>query len=457
MKSVLVSLLIFLISIGNSIAQNSNDPETVTAFINATVIDGTGIDPLENATVVIVDKKITCVGKCETPKGAKIIDVKGKYIIPGLVDAHVHYDGDGSADPRPNRNDPERFHRSYLCSGITAVFDTGGPIWTLDLRDDAEGSTAAPHIVAAGPLLTTTPNLSEEPDVRRLNVHMDSEEAARFGVRMLSWLDSDAVKVWGLEIPEDREKTRKLLQVVAEEAKKADLPVIAHGHTLESAKDALREGNASVLLHPVSDTLVDEEFLELALKNDAVYITAMGYTQVLLAAGSSAGSGYSKISFPEQKIPLDCVDPKTRSRLSLIDSLPPKKWEFEKFRETFETSYKTHSSNLKRIHDAGITVAAGTDAGNLLLPHGPSLHTEMETMASAGLTPMEVLVASTRNGAKAMGRLDEFGTLEAGKVADMVVLEKNPLEDISNIRSIELVVRGGKVWTHDEMKYNDED
>jgi imidazolonepropionase-like amidohydrolase len=108
--------------------------------------------------------------------------------------------------------------------------------------------------------------------------------------------------------------------------------------------------------------------------------------------------------------------------------------------------------NLRRVHAAGIPLVMGTDAGNPLTLHGPAVYREMEAMAAAGLSPMEVLVASTRNAARAMGR-EDFGTLEVGKIADLVVLDRDPLADIANVRSVRLVVRGGEPWTKHELTY----
>ena len=118
----------------------------------------------------------------------------------------------------------------------------------------------------------------------------------------------------------------------------------------------------------------------------------------------------------------------------------------------FEARRRTMDGNLKRVHDAGIPVVMGTDAGNPLTLHGASVYREMEAMAGAGLTPMQVLVASTRAAARAMGR-DDIGTLEPGKLADLVVLDADPLASVANFRQVRLVARGGEIWTRDELEY----
>jgi imidazolonepropionase-like amidohydrolase len=124
----------------------------------------------------------------------------------------------------------------------------------------------------------------------------------------------------------------------------------------------------------------------------------------------------------------------------------------ERWRSRGRTAEEIGASNLKRVAEAGIPVAMGTDAGNPLTLHGPSVYAEMEAMQAAGLTPMQVLVASTRGGAEAMGREKELGTIEKGKWADLVVLSADPTATVANLRQLRQVVRGGVVRTMDELK-----
>ncbi|MGH7459208.1 MAG: amidohydrolase family protein [Longimicrobiaceae bacterium] len=449
------------IAVTTAFGSPGDRPVPPVAFTGATVIKGTGAPPLEGASVVLRDGRIACVGDCETGAGVHLIDASGKWIIPGLVDAHVHYSQTGWADGRPDASDvrdrfpydsviadleanPGRFHRSYLCSGVTAVLDAGGHPWTWGVREGAEGSTSAPHFSAAGPLLSTI-----EHDVLNLPasqqiVFMADQETTRETARMVAAYRSDAIKVWGLEIPAERETARERLAVAAEEARSAGIPLIVHATSLESAKDALRMG-AFMLVHSVEDTLVDAEFLELARRAEVVYVPTLtvreGYVELLAR------------DFDEDQVPLECVDPETRRKAFLTDSLPPRPGlDLAAYRERAGRGYRTSLANLKLVHDAGVTVATGTDAGNPLTLHGPAIYHEMEAMAEAGLSPLEVLVASTRNGARALGR-DDFGTVEPGMIADLVVLDADPLADVRNLRRVRLVVRGGEVWSKQELAW----
>ena len=437
--------------------------DTVVALIGATLIDGTGREPVPNATVLMQGGKILCAGRCQIPAGARRMDVRGKYIIPGLVDGHVHYSQTGWADGRPDALDlrerfpydstiatlnahPERFYRSYLCSGVTATFDVGGFPWTWDLREPAESSTAAPHVAAAGPLLSTRDHWLNLPAERQF-LHMASDSATHAGARMITSRKSDAVKVWYLvgATSADTAGSKARLRIAAAEAQRAGIPLIVHATSLWAAKDALRAG-AKLLVHSVEDQPVDEEFLRLARQAGVSYNPTLtvreGYVQL------------RERRFNPEGLPLECVDPATRAKAFLTDSLPAPQGNTDAaaYRARIAQEYRLMLENLKRVHEAGIPVVMGTDAGNPLTLHGPAVYREMAAMAEAGLLPMDVLIASTRNAARAMGRQD-FGTVEQGKIADLVVLNRNPLADIGNVATVELVVRGGTVWTRKELEY----
>src|SRR5262249_22266501 len=147
-----------------------------------------------------------------------------------------------------------------------------------------------------------------------------------------------------------------------------------------------------------------------------------------------------------------CVDPLTKARLAETATLTlPGSPDLSRYDKRAAASRTVAAANLKKLRDAGIPIAMGTDAGNPGTLHGPAVHAEMEAMQAAGMTPMEVLVASTRNGARIMGRKDT-GTLEAGQLADFVLVGADPLADIANLRRVNAVVRGGVYRTQAELK-----
>ena len=440
-----------------------------TALLGATLIDGTGAAPVADAVVVVRDGRIECAGspdRCRVPGDAERVDLAGKWIIPGLVDAHVHYSQTGWADGRPdaldmrdrfpydstiavNRADPERYYRAHLCSGVTATFDVGGFPWTWGLRDDAEASTSSPHVAAAGPLLSTADHWLNVPGARQF-MHIPTDSAVDAGARYVILNGTDAVKVWflhGESSPGAADYADRVMRA-GEIARRRGVPLIVHATGLWQAKAAVRAG-ARLLVHSVYADPVDDEFLDLARRAGTIYnptlVVHEGYTQ-LRARDFDAGAYGDG---------LRCVDPATRAKAFLTDSLPgaASPEQIARMRQRDDARARLMADNLARVRAAGIPVAMGTDAGNPLTLHGPSVYLEMEAMAAAGMSPMEVLVSSTRVAADAMGRLADLGTLEAGKVADLVVLGANPLADVRNVRRVERVMRGGKLWRRVELEW----
>ena len=452
-------LALLLLAISPAYAQS-------TVLTGATVYDGTGRAPLADAVVVIEDGRITCVGTdCTVPEGAETVDLAGRFVTPGLVDSHVHYAQTGWVDGRPDsgigtdhydyealqaslRADPDRWNRAYLCSGVTAVFDPGGLPWTLDLEADAERHTERPHIQAAGPLITHAEYVMGV--VSALGTHtfwsMQTDEEAVENVRRLAARGARAVKVWYLDPPPGQEDAldRRLLRI-GEEARAQGLPLIVHATELRNAKVALRAG-AAMLVHSVMDEPVDDEFIRLARAAGTVYAPTLLVMGNWARAGASIGLG---VVHPLDD-PNGCVDAETRRVIAeaplftarVSEVLRDPAWQFDRLEQGGRTR-ALMEANLARVHEAGIPLVTSTDAGNPLTVHGPSIYPEMEAMEAAGIPPEDVLVMSTRNGAAMMGRLEDFGTVEAGKLADLIVLTEDPGASARAFRSITHVMRGG--------------
>ncbi len=442
-------------------------PPSPHAYTGATLVNGTGAPAVPNAVVVVRDGRIDCAGlasACRIPGGVPVTDAKGSWIIPGLVDAHVHFSQTGWADGRPDaydvranhpydetvrdlRTHPERFFRSYVCSGVTSVFDVGGYPWTLDLLARAEDDSLAPHVAAAGPLLSTVDHWVTLPGERQF-LFLKDEAAAREDVRYLASRGAKAVKVWYLVRP-DLPVTATTAAVLAagDEAKKLGLPLIVHATGLAEAKVALEAG-ARLLVHSVVDLPVDDEFLTLAKANGTIYCPTLVVLDGYVAVAKGFAS-HAPVAFDD---PNGCVDPSTRGKLAETARLElPKPVDLGRFEKRAASADAVAAANLKRMKDAGIPIAMGTDAGNPGTLHGPSVYAEMEAMQAAGMTPMEVLVASTKGGARAMGR-DDVGTLEKGKRADFLLVGADPLLDVANLRKLNAVVRGGVYRSQAELR-----
>ena len=447
------------------------------AIVGATLVDGTGAGPVRDAVVVTRNGRIACAGarsSCPVPADADTVRAGGKWIVPGLIDAHVHFSQTGWVDGRPDALDlrdrypydaveaelherPERFFRSYLCSGVTAVFDAGGYPWTLDLRSRTARSTTAPRVVAAGPLLSTVDTWLNLPDQRQF-IYMADEAATRAAVRAHKAWGAAAIKVWYIMPPQppDTARMSALVHAAGDEARKVGLPLIVHATGLWEAKDALRAG-ARILVHSVGSEPVDEEFLALARRAGAIYVPTL-----------TVLDGYGQVAarhFVPDRRALACVDRATRAKAFATDTVALARRAPESLSQAARRIARSllpglrrnrrrdqAATNLKRVFDAGITVALGTDAGNPLTLHGASVFRELEAMQASGLAPRDVLIAATRNGARALA-LDSIGTVTAGAVADVLVLDADPLADIRHVRDIALVVRRGEAYTRHELEY----
>lgn len=437
-----------------------NTPAPPKAIVGATLIDGRGGAAIPNATIVIRDGKIDCAGQCATPEGIDVVDAHGMWVTPGLIDAHVHFSQTGWADGRPDSLDvrkahpyedveadlkanPQRFGHSYLCSGVTSVFDVGGYPWTLRLADRYANDTTMPHIVAAGPLLSTLDHWLNLPAERQF-VLLHDEKSARDGVRYLASQGAHAVKVWYIVTPQlPVEQSVPAVTAAGDEAHKHKLPLIVHATGLTEAKAALRAG-ANVLVHSVEDLPVDQEFVDLAKQNGTVLIP----TLTVLDGYMHMYRGVVERKAPDVDDPNRCVDKKTMAKVaetatvdaSLVDAnrMAARQQRAERFRTVTR-------ANLKTLVGAGIPIATGTDAGNPLTLHGPAIYAEMEAMQASGMTPMQVVVSSTAIASRAMGLDKQTGTIEKGKDADLVIVGADPLADIANMRKVRYVVRAGVV------------
>lgn len=441
--------------------------QTRIALTGATLIDGRGGAPVKNANVIVADGKIECAGAdCAVPKGAKVVDAKDMWMTPGLVDSHVHFSQTGWADGRPDALDvralypyektiadlkthPERFAHTYLCSGVTGVFDVGGYPWTLQLASRFEKDTTAPHISAAGPLLSTLDHWLNLPAERQF-IHLKDEASGRDGVKYLAAQGAKAIKVWYIvsrELPV--EQSEPFVTAVGDEAKKHGLPLIVHATGLEEAKAALRAG-ATLLVHSVWDLHIDDEFIALAKKNGTILTptltVAAGYGRMF---ASVVGEIPTNVDDPNR-----CVDAQTVAKVRATGKMKdPSITVAQVLNREQRTREREQiaADNLMHLIEAGIPIATGTDAGNPLTLHGVSMYTEMEAMQKAGMSPMQVIVSSTAVAARAARFDDVTGTIEKGKDADLLLLDADPTRDVKNFRRVRFVMRAGVLRSIQEL------
>ena len=378
---------------------------TATVFDGARVIVGNG-QTIENATFVVDGNRLTQVGRAgevQTPAGARRVDLSGKTVMPAIIDTHVHTSRERDALV----NDLRR--RAYW--GVGAAMSLGQDTGDVPFQVRAEMIPEAALFRTAGRGIT-----APEPGRTDIPYWITSEAEARKAVQEQAALKVDIIKIW----VDDRDgKFKKLTPplygAVIDEAHKQNARVTAHLFTLEDGKGLLKAG-LDAFAHGVRDRDIDDEFVKMIkARSDIVLVPNLPDSGVV-----------TDLRFLGEFIPAEELT-KLQANVS-------------KERPEAQKAFGIQARNLARLNKEGVKIALGSD-GNT--PWGP--HLEMADMVAAGMSPSDVIVAATRNGAEFM-RLTDMGTIETGKSADFVVLDANPLDDITNTRRISSVyLRGTEV------------
>lgn len=439
------------------------DPEPTLAIVGATVVhperEGAAV-LAPDSTILIRGQRIVAVGpsgSTKAPRGATVIDGKGRWVIPGLVDAHVHFFQSGNLYTRPDAADfnavvpyadevarnkarLDATFKIWLANGVTGVVDIGGPFWNFDVRDRAAATAAAPRMAVAGPLLSMVErpqlDLGDPPIIR-----VDSVEQGLALVRRELERQPDYIKVWFIHRQgDDLAAQEAIVKAAGDAAHAAGKKLAVHATELMVAKAALRAG-ADYLVHSVFDEPVDDEFIALARQNRVLYCPTLfvyhGYQYAL-------SNTWRPTAAEERR-----ADPQILAAMSDLDRIPADKLPkrvAEAMRDARPPALPTVAmQNLRKLLDAGITIVMGTDAGNIGTLHGPSVLREMRLMQDSGLTPIEVLRAATTNGAQVLARPNELGVIAPGRLADLVVLDADPLADSGNLAQVHRVIQDGLV------------
>jgi len=381
-----------------------------------------------NQTALIKANRITAAGpstEIEVPPRAKVVDAAGDYLIPGLIDMHVHTLWDPSVPPT--------FFPLFIANGVTTVRDMGG---TLDILREtrsklADGSLLGPRIVAAGAILD-----GPEPVHPEVSIAIETPDEARAAVAAVAAAGADFVKVYTL-LPADA------FEAVMRTARERGLLVVGHVPAAVGPSAAARAG-----LHTIEHQM-DELGGFCTPANPAT-------CEPIFAVFREHGTWQvPTLVMKGQTRPGDlCGDPRLRflPRATLEywfkgELAPPDCDPQPRTASLFETKLPEEAWLARQLHEAGVPILAGTDAGVPFNLPGWSLHDELRLLVKAGLTPAEALRAATRDAARALGRGDELGAIEPGYLADLVLLSADPLEDIRNTRKIEAVVLNGQILT----------
>jgi len=400
-----------------------------TAFVGARVIDGRG-KVIENATIVVRDGKIAAVGPAASttvPAGAERIDLKGSTIMPGIVNAHGHLTGANGM-----RNDPNGYTRENLIRQLN-TYGSYGVTTVFSLGDDQEAAFQLRNEQGAGPLQRSRFFIAG-PVINGANA-----EAARAMTDKVAAMKPDLLKI---RVDDNLGTSKKMPEeawrATIARAKELELPLDVHVFYLADAKATLMAG-ASVVAHSVRDVPVDAEFLQELKSRRACYIPTLT-REVSTYVYASTPPWVSDPFFLKgagDAVGKELSDP---ARQSQFQSTPGYKLGLQ-YKAALDGVAKP---NLKKVSDAGVLVAMGTDTGPAGRWQGFFEHLEMEMMVQSGMTPMQVITASTSAAAECHGKGGQFGVIAPGASADLLVLSANPLDDIRNTRKIQSIWLTGK-------------
>jgi imidazolonepropionase-like amidohydrolase len=450
MKNALLFLLVCLLPLEVFGRQEAGSGQTALVFTHVTVIDATGAPAKPDMTVVIKGGRIAALGKTaklDVPENAHVVDATGKFLIPSLWDMHIH--------PWVGKN----FLALFIANGVTGVrVMHGEPVDHKRRQEISDGKLIGPRMVIAS--LTV-----DGPKAINPLIAVSNEDEGRQVVRKVKKQGADLVKVFN-DIPRDA------YFAIADEAKKQGIPFAGHVPYLVSAAEASDAGQRSIEHCPfvsLACSSRSEEELKKKLKEawrtiggpikiyaDTSYSEQKGAAlfarfvknstwvcpTLIVWHSLSSRDGEDLANDPRLKyMPLfnkDSWNPKNNARVALATG---------ERRADFRKVCEKNLAIVGAMGRAGVGLLAGTDttAVAYCFP-GFGLHDELALFVQAGLSPMQALQTATYNAAKCLGKLDSMGTVERGKVADLVLLDANPLQDISNTQKIAAVVVGGKIF-----------
>jgi len=393
-----------------------------TALTHATLIDGSGQAPLRDATIIMENGRIAAIGPgLAPPAGARVVDLAGKFVTPGIINGHGHV-GPAPRDPQLAQ------YARYGVTTTTSMYFDPDDIVAFKARQKAGDLQGAR-------ILTVKYRFMSPPFIPGSEVK--TPEEARRKVDEIVANGADFVKVWidaqGGRYPK---LSREFCAAVMDQARKHNKITMAHVVELEDARMIVDEG-VNILVHDVRDQVIPDEFIAV-LKARKVSVTpTLAREEAMFVFGD--GPGFTDNPFFQKGL--------TPERLALLKSKKRDEQANDPERPKYLRMFDNDKINTKKLFDAGVPVGFGTDSGgdpNRYFLHGWFEHRQMELMVAVGLTPMQVIEAFSRVNSQILGIDRDFGTLAQGKAADLLVLARNPLDDVANMRSIETVYLGGK-------------
>lgn len=397
---------------------------------NGTLIDGTGSEPILKATIIIKENRFEYVGtRIQNPQNGDIIDLQNLTVIPGLIDCHVHLGGlvvdkPGKAIGKVSLIDMWSFFWDYLRNytrrrrlaienGVTTIRSAGDHYpHIMGLRDKiAAGKLLGPRIFAPGPTITApgghpadTIYKGNRYIIKNAVRQIADANIAREEVRRLAEGGVDCIKAIYSDIDPMNitHKVPKLslnvLEAIADEAHQHQLKLMVHTGSPKEAMDSVKAGADSIehgLLPGGDSTEFDDELVKIMLDRETYFVPTLATAWV--------------------------------------------------YKDTYPDIFPNLKKAVKKLNDSKVNIAAGTDSGTPGVVIGKGLHKELALMVEAGMSPIEAIMAGTRNAAENIGKGNEIGTIEKGKLADLIIISGNPLEDIATTRDIKMVIKDGTI------------
>ncbi|HXH68129.1 MAG TPA: amidohydrolase family protein [Candidatus Limnocylindrales bacterium] len=448
------------LSTGLLLASGAEEPKKL-AITHVSVVDTKSGELKVNQTIVLASGKILRIfpsADYRPEPGAQVIDARGKFLIPGLWDMHVHIAGI-SADPKWSK---DVILPLLTAMGVTGVRDMGGDLTVLQAwrREIESGKRIGPHIVAGGPMLVSRGKKTPE------QIPITNAEEAREAVRSLKLAGADFIKI--IDLP-----SREAFFAVADEAKRQKLPFVGHVPSVVTASEASDAG-----MHSIEHVVYSNLEMDCSAKEDELRARERAARATHEAGTSARLLQEAMTSYDPQKaaalwerfrrngtwlvptlVSIEALSrhnaaPETQAndpRLEFVPDSLRKEWDprtpENKFSEGeqrwWAQQYINDGKMTAAMHKGGVAFLAGSDSLDHFVFPGFALHRELELLTEAGMTPLEALRAATSDAARFLGREGEFGVVASGARADLLLLDENPLAEISNTTKISAVIRDG--------------
>jgi len=421
----------------------AEDPDTIL-FTHVTLIDGKGGKAQENTDVLVKGKIIAAIGKNLRAEGARVVDLKGKTIMPSLISDHVHVGMIHGPEDKTNPYTRDKIvsqlkkYASYGVSNIMVMGSDRPLMFEQGIRDSSVAELlpgARLHSAGYGFGMPAGAPPVEMGMTDVLRPASPAEVPAAFD--QLQKVKPDLIKMW-IDDFGGKYKAKmspEMSAAIIGEAHKRGLRAAAHVFYLADARQLVNSG-LDIIAHSIRDSVIDDALLQKMKAKHVVYIPTLSldeYAYIYARQPDWINDPFFKVS----------LEP------GVYDLITSEKYQADlKNSPAYAknmASYQIALKNLKRIYDAGILVCLGTDSGAMMLrAQGFSEHLELELMVQAGLTPMQALTVATKNSSEMLRIDQQFGTLEKGKVADFIILDANPATAIKNTRKISAVYQSGK-------------